>query len=124
METEKVRVLVIDDDPVMLRSVKAVLDERYQVILANSGTRVVAMMEKKRPDVVLLDYEMPECDGAQTLTLIREREEFREIPVYFLTGLGDPKQIEKIMSFHPFGYIVKPAAKDKLIEAIEMAVQA
>ena len=118
----KKRVLIVDDDPVMLRSVRILLEERFEAVLSTSGAKAVPIIEKKRPEVILLDYEMPECDGKQTLALIREREDMKEIPVIFLTGLGDPEHLKSLASLTPFGYIIKPAGKEDLIEAIERAL--
>ena len=61
---------------------------------------------KKRPDLILLDYEMPVCDGRQTLEMIRADEELKDIPVIFLTGVNDREHIESVLSLKPAGYSV------------------
>lgn len=122
IRTDKAKVLVVDDDPMILRGVKAMLDDRYQVTLATSGVRAISAIAKNRPDVILLDYEMPVCDGKQTLEMIRSDETIRDIPVVFLTGVSDKSHIYAVLALRPFGYIVKPAEKERLIETIERAV--
>ena len=118
----KAKVLVVDDDPMILRGVKSMLDDRYQVALATSGVKAISAIAKNRPDVILLDYEMPICDGKQTLEMIRSDETIRDIPVVFLTGVSDKSHIYAVLALRPFGYLVKPAEKERLIETIERAV--
>ena len=120
---DDIRVLVIDDDPMMLRSLKAILDGEYDVSLATSGMKGITAMAKKRPDVILLDYEMPVCDGKQTLEMIRSDEDTKDIPVIFLTGLGDMEHIKSVLALKPAAYILKPANKDSLMGKIDEALK-
>ena len=75
-------------------------------------------MGKFKPDLVLLDYEMPVCDGRQTLEMIRSDDDFSQIPVVFLTGVGDRAHIEQVIDLKPQGYLLKPPVKDMLMEKI------
>ena len=90
-------VLVVDDSPMMLRSMKQMLEERYQVTLATSGQQALTMIDKRQPDLVVLDYEMPDCNGKETLELIRSKEATKDIPVVFLTGHGDAEHIRSVL---------------------------
>ena len=119
----KKKVLVVDDDPAILRSVKGMLDANYQVSIATSGMKAMTSIGRNRPDLILLDYEMPVCDGRQTLEMIRADDELAEIPVIFLTGISDREHVEAVLQLRPTGYILKPAVKEKLIEAIEKGIQ-
>lgn len=114
-------VLIVDDDATTLRSIKAMLEDRYDISVAISGAKAITVIGKKRPDVILLDYEMPVCDGKMTLEMIRQDEDFKDIPVIFLTGLGDKEHITAVLSLKPAAYLLKPAVRGKLIEAIEKA---
>ena len=69
----KKRILVVDDSGAMLRSVKGWLEDKYQVVLANSGTMAIKYLAIRKPDLILLDYEMPICDGKQVLEMIRRK---------------------------------------------------
>ncbi len=60
-----------------------------------------------RPDLVLLDYEMPICDGSQVLEMIRAEEDFSNIPVIFLTSRVDKESIKKVLALKPAGYLSK-----------------
>ena len=115
-------VLVVDDNAATLRSIKGMLEEHYDVMLANSGIKAMTAIGKRRPDLILLDYEMPVCDGRQTLEMIRADEELTDIPVIFLTGVSDREHIQAVVGLAPKGYLLKPPIKDKIIEAIEKAL--
>lgn len=57
--------------------------------------------------MILLDYEMPVCDGSQIFAMIRSEKDFADIPVIFLTGRVDKESIQKVLSLKPEGYLVK-----------------
>ncbi len=112
------RILVVDDNGTALRTIKAMLEEHYDVTVAISGAQAMTSIGKKRPDLILLDYEMPVCDGRMTLEMIRAEEELKEIPVVFLTAVNDRATIETVLKLKPAGYFLKPPVKDKLLAEI------
>lgn len=122
-EDGRKKILVVDDNATTLRSLKSMLEGRYNVMLANSGMKAMTSIGKNRPDAILLDYEMPVCDGRQTLEMIRADEDLTKIPVIFLTGVNDRSHIQAVLKLKPVGYLLKPAVPEKLIAAIEEATQ-
>ena len=121
---DKSKVLVIDDDPKMLRAIKVMLDESYQVSLATSGEQGVNFLNKKEPDVILLDYEMPGWDGAKTIQEIRASEGFSDTPVIFSSGRDDDGFLEELKAYNPAGFVKKPPNADKLKSAIQKVLEA
>ena len=97
---------------------KAMLEADYDVALAVSGAQAMTSIGKQRPDLILLDYEMPVCDGHMTLEMIRADEEMKDIPVIFLTAINDRANIEAVLKLKPAGYFLKPAIKDQLLAEI------
>lgn len=97
---------------------KAMLEADYEVAVAISGAQAMTSIGKKRPDLILLDYEMPVCDGRMTLEMIRADEELGSIPVIFLTAVNDRENIEAVLGLKPAGYMLKPPVKDKLLAEI------
>lgn len=112
-------VLAVDDNVFQLRMLNELLKDRYDVQLAESGMKALTLIGKRVPDIILLDYEMPICDGKMTLQMIREIDEAKDVPVIFLTGVKDSEHIKAVLDLHPAGYILKPAKNDLLIEEIE-----
>ncbi|MBQ7584579.1 MAG: response regulator [Lachnospiraceae bacterium] len=123
-EDGRKKVLVVDDNATTLRSIKGMLESKYNVTLANSGMKAMTSIGKNRPDAILLDYEMPVCDGRQTLEMIRADEDLTKIPVIFLTGVNDRSHIQAVLKLKPAGYLLKPAVPEKLIATIEEAIKA
>lgn len=115
----KKKVLVVDDSGAMLRNVKGWLEDRYQVILANSGTMAIKYLSTNRPDLVLLDYEMPVINGKQVLEMIRSESEFSDIPVMFLTSKNDKESIQQVLSLKPEGYILKNTSPEQIVQMID-----
>lgn len=115
----KKKILVVDDSGAMLRTVKEWLQDKYQVILANSGVMAIKSLAVNRPDLILLDYEMPICDGRQVLEMIRAESDFSNIPVIFLTGKNDKESVMKVTALKPEGYLLKSMEPEQIIKAID-----
>ena len=115
----KKKILVVDDSGAMLRNIKGWLEEKYQVILANSGAMAIKYLATNRPDLVLLDYEMPVVDGSQVLEMIRTETEFSDIPVIFLTSKNDKESILKVMALKPEGYLLKTMEPGQIVQEID-----
>lgn len=115
----KKKVLVVDDSGAMLRNVKGWLEDRYQVILANSGAMAIKYLATNRPDLVLLDYEMPVVDGRQVLEMIRTETEFSDVPVIFLTSKDDRESVMQVMALKPEGYLLKTMEPARIIAEVD-----
>lgn len=115
---KEAHILIVDDDVLTLRIMKFMLGKEYSTATAESGMQAIEEIKKNRPDLVLLDYQMPECDGRQTLAMIRREESMKNIPVIFLTGTEEAEKIEEIKDLHPAGYLMKPPVKEKLLAEI------
>ena len=116
---EKKRILVVDDSGILLRSVKAMLEGEYEVAVATDGKKAIERAKKKKPDLILLDYEMPVMDGRETLEEIRNDEELKDIPVVFLTSVADRDSIASVLKLKPEGYLLKPIDQTRMMETIE-----
>lgn len=119
VEAAPKKILIIDDDIVMLRTISNWLTDLFTVSVAKSGAAGLQYLAKETPDLILLDYEMPVCDGLQTLQMIRSEENLKEIPVFFLTAVDDIGQVKKALELKPQGYILKSKGADYLISKIE-----
>ena len=115
----KKRILVVDDNGTALRTIKAMLEDTYEVAMAISGAQAMTSIGKKRPDLILLDYEMPVCDGKMTLEMIRADADLTSIPVVFLTAINDRENIEAVLKLKPAGYFLKPPVKERLLQEIQ-----
>ena len=116
----KKKILVVDDSLTIRHGMKQLLEGDYEVALAESGVSAIRTITLNRPDLVLLDYEMPIVDGKQTLEMLRSEKSFEDIPVIFLTGRRDTTTMIQVMPLKPAGYLLKdskPADLKKEIDA-------
>ena len=116
------QILVIDDDPIMLKLIKEKLREKYNVATAVSGKIGLAFLERKKTDLIFLDYEMPEESGAEVLEKLKANDKTKDIPVVFLTGINDKEKIQKVLTLKPQAYLLKPIEHDKLMDTIKKII--
>lgn len=117
---QKKKILVVDDSSMMLHNMKGWLSNKYHVTLADSGIAAIKCISLSRPDLIILDYEMPIVNGKQVLQMIRSEMEFADIPVMFLTGRGDKESVIEVMALKPVGYLLKTMRPVEIVEAINM----
>lgn len=101
MEKEKntkPKILIVDDSITIQQRIKQLLSEDYDISGVGSGVAAIRSITLDRPDLVLLDYEMPVCDGSHVLEMLRSEKEFADIPVIFLTSRGDTESVKKVLS--------------------------
>ena len=99
--------LLVDDDAVMIRTLREGLSTSYKVLPANSGANALKILSRAKPDMILLDYEMPEMNGPQVLEALRADPDTANIPVMFLTAKTDTESIAKIEALKPQGHMLK-----------------
>jgi len=121
-KNEKKHILVIDDDPLMLKMIKEHLHEIYNVATAINGKIAMKFLSNRTTDLILLDYEMPVENGPAVLEKLHANEATRNIPVVFLTGITEKEKIQKALVLKPQGYLLKPIDHEKLMETIEKLV--
>lgn len=106
-EKRKHKILIVDDSEFILGRIQKLLAESYDIIEAHSAISAIKKIAINRPDLVLLDYEMPICDGKQMLEMIRADKNISDIPVIFLTGMSDKESVRNVKSLKPAGYLLK-----------------
>ncbi len=116
---QKSKILVVDDSLTIRESIKQLLGEDYEVATAESGVAAIRTITLNQPDLILLDYEMPVCDGRQTLEMLRSEKAFEDIPVIFLTGRRDPESMIKVMPLKPAGYLIKSSKPAEIKKEID-----
>lgn len=116
---QKKRILVVDDDGTMLRTIKSWLSEKYQVFMVNSGTSAIAFLAKNSVDLILLDYEMPVTPGPKVLEMLRSESFTQSIPVMFLTNKSDKESVMNVIGLRPEKYLLKTMPPEELIANID-----
>lgn len=117
------KVLVIDDNTVNLATVEKALKGKYEVIPMISGKRALKFLYCQRVDIILLDVEMPEMDGVETLENIRAVESCADTPVVFLTSKKDKQTVLDGFRLKIMDYITKPFDVDDLANRVEYTLK-
>ncbi|MCR4902410.1 MAG: response regulator [Butyrivibrio sp.] len=116
---QKKRILVVDDDGVMLRTIKSWLSAKYQVFMVNSGMAAITFLATNAVDLILLDYEMPVTTGPQVLKMLRSESSTSKIPVMFLTVKSDKESVMQVVSLKPEKYLLKTMPPEELVGNID-----
>lgn len=117
------KVLVVDDNTVNLATVEKALKGKYEVIPMISGKRALKYLYCHSVDIILLDVEMPEMDGVETLEHIRNVEACADTPVVFLTAKKDKQTVLDGFRLKIMDYIIKPFSIDDLIARVEKTLK-
>ena len=116
-------ILAVDDSPSMLRSIHFTLHNKYKVHTLQKPENLKKVVRGLKPDLFLLDYNMPVINGFQLVTIIREFPEFRKTPVIFLTSESSPDHLNEAIHLGVKDYIVKPFNPKKLREKIAKCLE-
>jgi DNA-binding response OmpR family regulator len=112
-------ILAVDDEPNILMSIEFILDmEGYDVHTACDGDEALEMAERVRPDLVLLDINMPRRDGYEVCRILRERQNMAHTKVIMLTAKGQTLEKKKGLEVGADEYVTKPFSADELLQTI------
>jgi CheY-like chemotaxis protein len=120
------KILIVEDNPVNAEMVRLSLEkERYDVVLAHDGEEAITMLEE-HPDVdlVITDVMMPNVTGLEMLERIRQRPEFKTLPVVVATSLANQATVRQAVSLHCKHFIVKPFTVQLLLQTVRDAIGA
>jgi two-component system, cell cycle response regulator DivK len=120
----KRKVLIIEDNEQNMYMLTYLLkSESYEVLQAYSGTMGINAAKDSKPDIILLDIQLPEMDGYTVAVKIKENEELKDIPIIAVTSYAMPGDREKAIESGAIGYIEKPINPDTFISQMESFLQ-
>ena len=117
-ESKVKNILIVDDDPTYAKMVREWLKDFYHVSVVVNAMQAINFMNSHPLDLVLLDYEMPVVSGPQVFEMMKNEPETCNIPVMFLTGVGDPASVSKVIALKPAGYMLKSATREDLLNKL------
>ena len=120
MNGEKRTIFLVDDDVTNLTIGHNILSSIYNTVTINSGARLLKMLSKITPDMILLDVDMPAMSGFELIRIIKENEKFKPIPIIFVTARNDSDSELVGLSLGAVDYIVKPFSPPILLKRIEV----
>ena len=119
MGAKKKSILLVDDSTTNLTLVNALLSNTYTLYTAIDGARMFKLLQNIRPDLILLDIEMPEMDGYEVLKRLKSDAGIADIPVVFLTAHDIGENGPHSLPAGAVGYIAKPFSEQHLLNSIE-----
>ena len=121
---DKAQILVVDDVPANLEVIiETLTSQSYDVAIAISGERALKRLQTYRPDLILLDVQMPGIDGFETCQQIKSDPQLAAIPIIFITALSDTESIVKGFSLGAVDYVNKPFRESELLARVETHLQ-
>ena len=119
VEDQPLTVMVVDDSITMRKVTGSMLERNgYNILTAKDGVDALAVIDTSRPDIILLDIEMPRMDGFEFARHLRNDERFHDIPIIMVTSRTGEKHRERAMELAIESYLGKPFQEDELLENI------
>ena len=123
MEAKTSRILIVDDDPDIVRLMKTILSMKgYEVVTASNGQECLAVMaQQQRPNLILLDVNMPEMDGISTIRALRKYDHNFATPIIMLTAV---EFLQPYLETDPCikSFLVKPIEIEILLREIQQVL--
>ncbi len=112
---DRYKILVADDDPDISDLIVSILSEDdHDVVTAFDGMEALSVAARENPDAVILDLNMPKCDGYEVIRVLRERADFRDTPIIVLTANANEGAAAKGFAGGADDFLVKPFAPSHL----------
>ena len=123
IQTEKKLIILVDDEPANLRQGKNILSKEYRVATAPSAEKLFSLLDNNRPELILLDMEMPVTDGRRTIEMLKSKPETKDIPVILLAGPEGHPDTDKGLESGAAAYISKPFDPAALFDCISKYIR-
>jgi CheY-like chemotaxis protein len=123
-KTGPAKILVVDDEPDCLSIIQCRLEwSKFNVVTATNGAEGLRIAENEKPDMILLDNNMPVMNGLEMLERMRKNPVLREIPVIMVTALCESRDIAAASAYRIADYVTKPVDFTSLLEKISSLLE-
>lgn len=120
---DKKLILLVDDEAINIELLVDILEEEYNIKIATSGEVALKVAFKFRPDLIILDVNMPKMTGYEVLEVLKSDVETKNIPVMFLTARSEEESIEKGLNLGAIDFITKPFNLNELLLKVNNYLQ-
>ena len=111
-------IFVVDDNDANLTMAALVLEEEYRVLTMPSAVKMLSLLEKKQPDLILLDIEMPDMTGFEAVVKLKEHPDWSKIPFIFLTGRNEDSVMSEGLQLGALDFFHKPILPSALLNRV------
>ena len=124
IDNNKYNILIVDDSKSIIMTLTLLLEgEGYHVFSSLNGQEAIASIEEKKPDLIILDVQMPVLDGYETIKRLKKYDETADIPVIFHTADTKPETIKHLFELGASDYISKPVIPEELLVRVAKEIQ-
>ena len=116
------KIIAVDDNITNLTALKSILKPIYETYTASSAAKMFDLLTRVKPDLILLDVDMPELNGYEAARFLKTNGEFRDIPIIFVSSLNDAESEMEGLKLGAVDYIYKPFAAPLLLKRIETQI--
>jgi putative two-component system response regulator len=116
----KATILLVEDDPAILKLLEFIFKKEYSVILAINGKDALQKISECKPDLIISDIMMPEMNGLEFKKDLNEKPETSNIPFIFLTAMSDKQTRDQSMELGVNEYLVKPVKPPEIKEKVRI----
>ena len=113
------KILMVDDVSTNIKCATEVLKDKYQVSTAKNAYLALEILDEVKPDLIILDINMPDMDGFELLEIIKAKKEYANVPIIFLTAENDVQSEQKGLGIGAIDYITKPFGPMILLSRID-----
>ncbi len=126
LDSDKRKVLIVDDDPEIVELICDILEREgdFEVRTASSGYEAGIATQEFRPDLILLDYMLPDVNGNVVCQTIRGKPEFESIRIIIVSGVVKQDEIDQLLKSGAEGFVKKPFSVSELMEQVNGSLAA
>jgi len=117
------KVLAVDDNPSILKLLRIVLEEKFEVLEACNGKEALDLIKQNKPHILIVDIMMPVMNGLELIERVREEYSSLELPIVILTVRGDTKELLKEHNLEVEGVLTKPFVPLELISILDKFIR-
>ena len=122
---DKKKILVVDDEVAITKFIKIMLERsgRYEVQCEGEGAKAVSAARAFKPDLILLDVNLPDAQGGEISSALQEESSLRNIPIIFLTGMVSKEEVQAGLTIGGHPAMAKPIDVERLVDCIEKNIK-
>jgi len=117
------KILIVDDSRTIVALINSILKEDYDTVSAGNGLEAIEVYNRAKPDLILMDVEMPEMNGFEACKKIKEQSKNTFIPIIFITSKGDLQSMKTGLSAGAEDYLTKPFEPEELLARVQAVLR-
>jgi PleD family two-component response regulator len=116
-------IFAVDDAETTLSIIENALGERFTVVTIDTMTKMFAHLKKLKPDLILLDYYMPDSTCQEAMKRMKTDDEYKDIPVIIMSASNYPELMDEIDAMGALGFISKPIQNEELFAQVDKGIK-